>query len=106
MKWTYSFAPQAAGCSLSHVEMAESESLGHPGGMQDISRWLSVSDTTGQQAPLPFFQEPRQGFRTRRFPLTPESRTPAGVPERKRGHPFPVVSLTLNHRLMALTPPG
>ena len=45
------------------------------------------SDTTGQ-IPLPFFQEPRQGFRTRRFPLAPESRTPAGVPERGRWHPI------------------
>jgi len=51
----------------------------HPGGMQDVSRWLSAAIPPDSR-PTSLFQEPRQGFRTCRFPLALESCTPAGVP--------------------------
>ena len=60
MKWAYSSALQAAGCPLPNVEMAESESLGHPGGMQDISRWLSAA-IPPDRSPSHSFKNPGRG---------------------------------------------
>ncbi len=59
--------------------MAGNERLGHPVGMQDTSRWLSSAIPPDSRPSSPF-EEPRQGFRTCRFPLALESCTPAGVP--------------------------
>ncbi len=89
---TYSSAPQATGCSLPTVETAKSESPGHPGGMQGISRWLSAAIPPDSRPP-PIFPRTPAGVQDTSVPVGP------GVPHPCRGAKktgrtrFPVVSL-------------
>ena len=104
MKWTYSSALQAAGFSLPNVEMAESESLGHPGGMQDTSRWLSVAIPPDSSPPIS--SRTPAGVQDASVPAGPGVPHPCRGARKEEGAPVPGGIASLNHRLMSCIPPG
>ena len=77
----------------------------HPGGMQDISRWLSAAIPPDSRPP-PIFSRTPAGVQDTSVPAGPGVPHPCRGARKEEGAPVSGGIASLNHRLMALTPPG